>query len=110
MQWLNYMLSHPNPALTISTSYADDEQTVPLSYARRVCNSFAQLGPRLHLHCISSAKSNKYPGARGVSLLFASGDGGVGDSNSDPATQTCFTNHGKNITRYRPSFPSTCPL
>jgi hypothetical protein len=52
IQWLNYMLSHPNPALTISTSYDDSEETVPLSYARRVCNSFAQLGPRLHLHIL----------------------------------------------------------
>ena len=44
----------------VSTSYDDNEQTVPKSYAIRVCNSFAQIG------------------ARGVSLVFSSGDGGVG--------------------------------
>jgi tripeptidyl-peptidase I len=60
LTWVQYVLSHPNPPQVISTSYDDDEQTVPLSFAKSVCNSFAQLG------------------ARGVSLLFASGDGGVG--------------------------------
>ena len=60
LTWVQYVLSHPNPPQVISTSYDDDEQTVPLSFAKSVCNSFAQLG------------------ARGVSLLFASGDSGVG--------------------------------
>ena len=44
----------------MSTSYGEDEQTVPESFARRVCADFAQLG------------------ARGVTLVFSSGDGGVG--------------------------------
>jgi len=60
LTWVNYVLSQPFLPQVISTSYADDEQTVPLDYAQRVCNSFAQLG------------------ARGHSLLFGSGDGGVG--------------------------------
>lgn len=60
LAWVQHVLAHPNPPQVISTSYDDDEQTVPLSYAKAVCNSFAQLG------------------ARGVSLLFASGDDGVG--------------------------------
>ncbi|RDB20083.1 Tripeptidyl-peptidase sed3 [Hypsizygus marmoreus] len=90
--WLDYVLSHPNPPFSISTSYGDDEQTVPESYARRVCASFAQLG------------------ARGVSLLFSSGDWGVGDNNEDPATQECFTNDGRNITRFIPLFPASCPF
>ncbi|KAH8986019.1 subtilisin-like protein [Lactarius akahatsu] len=76
----------------ISTSYADDEQTVPVDFARRVCGEFAQLG------------------ARGVSLLFSSGDGGVGDGDPDPATQTCFTNDGKNQTKFIPLFPPSCPF
>ena len=50
-----------------------------------------------------------YLGARGVSLLFSSGDGGVGDGNDDPETQQCFTNDGRNITRFRPLFPPSCP-
>ncbi|KAF7983296.1 hypothetical protein HWV62_22961 [Athelia sp. TMB] len=90
VDWLDYILSHPNPPSTISTSYDDDEQTVPLSYALRACNSFAQLG------------------ARGVSLLFSSGDGGVGDGNSDPATTTC--KNAKNETVFIPLFPSSCPF
>ncbi|KAG6899604.1 hypothetical protein C0993_008765 [Termitomyces sp. T159_Od127] len=49
-------------------------------------------------------------GVRGVSLLFSSGDSGVGDNDPDPATQQCFTNDGKNETRFLPSFPTTCPF
>jgi tripeptidyl-peptidase-1 len=60
LTWVQHVLSHPAPPQVISTSYDDDEQTVPRSFAISVCNSFAQLG------------------ARGVSLLFASGDSGVG--------------------------------
>ncbi|EPQ59186.1 subtilisin-like protein [Gloeophyllum trabeum ATCC 11539] len=90
-EWLDYILGVPNPPQTISTSYGDDEQTVPESYAQRVCASFAQLG------------------ARGVSLMFSSGDGGVGDGDPDPATQTCYTNDGRNVTRFIPGFPASCP-
>lgn len=59
LTWVNHVLSQPFLPQIISTSYADDEQTVPIDYAKRVCNSFAQLG------------------ARGITLLFGSGDGGV---------------------------------
>ncbi|KAF9464794.1 subtilisin-like protein [Collybia nuda] len=89
--WLDFILSQSNPPLSISTSYGDDEQTVPESFARRACAGFAQLG------------------ARGVSLMFSSGDGGVGDNDPDPATQQCFTNDGRNVTRFLPSFPASCP-
>ncbi|KAI4160428.1 MAG: hypothetical protein LQ342_005752 [Letrouitia transgressa] len=84
--WVQYVLAKKDLPQIISTSYGDDEQTVPASYARRVCNQFAQLG------------------ARGVSLLFASGDAGVG---GDP--ETCFTNDGKNRSTFLPSFPDGCP-
>ncbi|THH33479.1 hypothetical protein EUX98_g707 [Antrodiella citrinella] len=90
--WLDFILNHPNPPQTISTSYADDEQTVPVSFAERVCNGFAQLG------------------ARGVSLTFSSGDGGVGDGDPNPATQQCFSNDGRNVTRFIPLFPPACPF
>jgi tripeptidyl-peptidase I len=76
----------------ITSSYGDDEQTVPESYAKRVCADFAQLG------------------ARGVSLTFSSGDGGVGDGDPDPATQTCITNDGTNRTEFLPGFPASCPF
>jgi tripeptidyl-peptidase I len=62
LTWVNYILSQPDSAVpqVISTSYADDEQTVSPWYAEIVCNQFAQLG------------------ARGVTLFFSSGDFGVG--------------------------------
>lgn len=75
----------PNLPQIISSSYGDDEQTVPHDYAIRVCNQFMQLG------------------ARGVSFLTASGDNGVG------ATGDCFTNDGKNTSTFLPSFPDGCP-
>ncbi|KAJ6515249.1 subtilisin-like protein [Mycena sanguinolenta] len=90
--WLNFMLSHPNPPLAISTSYGDDKQTVPESFAVRACAEFALLG------------------ARGVSLMFSSGDGGVGDGDSDPTTQECITDDGKNKTQFIPAFPASCPF
>lgn len=83
--WLQYVSAQKSLPQVISTSYGDDEQTVPLAYAKRVCDGFAALG------------------ARGVSLLFSSGDEGVGSDGN------CFTNDGKNTTTFLPSFPSTCP-
>lgn len=76
---------------SISTSYGEDEQTVPYSYATRVCAGMAALG------------------ARGVSVIFASGDGGVGDGIPDPSFQQCHSNDGRNITKFLPSFPASCP-
>jgi tripeptidyl-peptidase I len=84
--WVNYIMGLEKVPQIISTSYGDDEQTVPKDYAERVCKEFARLG------------------ARGVSLLFASGDAGVGAGQGD-----CKTNDGKNITAFMPSFPAGCP-
>ncbi|OJJ50641.1 hypothetical protein ASPZODRAFT_55920 [Penicilliopsis zonata CBS 506.65] len=67
----------------ISTSYGEDEQSIPESYARSVCNLYAQLG------------------SRGVSVLFSSGDSGVGSA--------CETNDGTNRTHFPPQFPASCP-
>ncbi|RAK73518.1 S53 family peptidase [Aspergillus fijiensis CBS 313.89] len=67
----------------ISTSYGEDEQTVPKSYALSVCNLIAQLG------------------SRGVSVIFSSGDSGVGAA--------CLTNDGTNRTHFPPQFPAACP-
>ncbi|KAI9455155.1 subtilisin-like protein [Lactarius psammicola] len=92
LNWLDFILKQDKIPQVISTSYGDREQTVPVDFAHRVCGEFAQLG------------------ARGVSLLFSSGDGGVGDGDPDPATQTCFTNDGKNQTKFVPSFPASCPF
>ena len=49
----------------------------------------------------------KMTGARGISIMFSSGDFGVGDGNPDPATQQCFSNDGRNVTRFIPAFPAS---
>lgn len=64
-------------------SYGTNEQLLPTSYAKQVCDLFGQLG------------------ARGVSVIGASGDAGVG--------QSCQSNRGKKLPRFLPTFPSTCP-
>jgi tripeptidyl-peptidase I len=87
LDWLEYMLNkETNLPQTVTTSYGDDEQTVPKSYAESVCQGMAKLG------------------ARGVSLLFASGDNGVGGDGA------CVSNDGKSTPGFLPSFPDTCPF
>lgn len=88
--WMNYVLAQQRLPQVISTSYGDDEQTVPYAYAKRVCNGFAQLG------------------ARGISVLFSSGDGGAGDIAGDNST-ACVSNDGKNTFKFLASFPVSCP-
>jgi tripeptidyl-peptidase-1 len=90
LAWVTYVLKQKSLPQVISTSYGDDEQTVPQDYAKRVCSEFAQLG------------------ARGVSLLFSSGDGGAGDAAGNNAAE-CISNDGKNTTKFLPSFPAGCP-
>jgi len=41
--------------------------------------------------------------------MFSSGDGGVGDGETDPALTTCITNDGQNKTQFMPIFPGGCP-
>lgn len=60
LDWLQFVLNQTDLPQVISNSYGDDEQTAPMSYANAVCKGFAQLG------------------ARGVTVLFSSGDNGVG--------------------------------
>jgi len=83
LEYLEYLLSLPTLPSVLSTSYGEPEQTVPLSYRLSVCNQFARLG------------------ARGVSVIFSSGDAGPGAS--------CRTNDGRNSTRFQPVFPAACP-
>ncbi|KAI9699722.1 MAG: vesicle formation at the endoplasmic reticulum [Candelina mexicana] len=82
---LHYLIKLPDSDLpkVLTTSYGEDEQSVPQSYARTTCNMFAQLG------------------ARGVSVIFSSGDSGPGSA--------CQTNDGRNTTRFSPMFPASCP-
>ena len=86
LEQLHYLLGLPDDDLpaVLSTSYGEYEQTVPRSYANETCNMFAQLG------------------ARGVSVVFASGDSGAGGS--------CVSNNGSNRTRFLPAFPASCPF
>lgn len=67
----------------ISMSYADDEDTVPYKHAARACNLMAMAG------------------LRGISILTASGDDGVGSS--------CMSNDGQNRTEFASKFPAACP-
>lgn len=82
LEFLEYLLALDDADLpnTVSISYGDDQSSVPLSYATTVCDLFSQVG------------------ARGVSLLCASGDSSVGT--------TCKLN-GK--TQFTTSFPASCP-
>ncbi|KAH9215018.1 putative Tripeptidyl-peptidase SED2 [Leptodontidium sp. 2 PMI_412] len=82
--WVNYVLGKNNLPQVISSSYGDDEQIVPKSYADRVCKSFATLG------------------ARGISLLVSSGDDGLGGEDGS----TCISNDSKNSTMFLPAFPA----
>jgi tripeptidyl-peptidase-1 len=87
IDWLQRILSQSDATIpqVVSTSYDDEEQTVPPAYAKRVCEDLAQLG------------------ARGVSVFYSSGDSGVGGSG------TCMSNNGSNAQSFIPEFPSTCP-
>ncbi|KAH8825615.1 tripeptidyl peptidase A [Flagelloscypha sp. PMI_526] len=89
--WLDYVLASREVPYAISTSYGDEEQSVPKDYAIRVCKQLAQLG------------------ARGVSLMFSSGDYGVGDGNADPKTHKCHA-VGTDRTTFLPNFPASCPF
>jgi tripeptidyl-peptidase-1 len=86
LDWLHYVMAQESLPSVISTSYADDEHTVPEAYAKRVCNEFAQLG------------------ARGVSVIFASGDHGVGRNGH------CRNDDGSEKPRFVPVFPASCPF
>ncbi|PMD33860.1 subtilisin-like protein [Hyaloscypha variabilis F] len=85
LPYYQYLLSQPNWALpqVISNSYGDDEQSVPYSYAVRVCNMIGMLG------------------LRGITVLESAGDTGVGSA--------CMSNDGTNTTQFTPQFPGSCP-
>ena len=87
INWVDYMLGQTNAPQTISLTYGIYEFGVPPDYAKHVCNQFAILG------------------ARGVSVLIASGDNGVGEGNC------LFDNDdgdGNLLIQFQPTFPSTC--
>ncbi|TFY77127.1 hypothetical protein EWM64_g6885 [Hericium alpestre] len=77
---VNFLLGEKPIPQTFTTSYGFNEPDLPFSIANNLCNAYAQLG------------------ARGTSVLFSSGDGGVSGSQS----QSC--------TAFIPTFPSGCPF
>ena len=87
LTWLTSVLAQDELPQVISTSYGDIEHTIPLSYARRVCQGFAQLG------------------ARGVTVIFGAGDSGVGRSGK------CFSNKpgSEQTPEFLSVFPESCP-
>lgn len=95
LDWVQYILAKSDGDIppTISTSYGEDEQSVPKDYATRVCQDFAQLG------------------SRGVTLLFSSGDSGVGSpgSNGQCLLYGDPNNANSGSPNFLPAFPAGCP-
>ncbi|KAH9029449.1 subtilisin-like protein [Lactarius hengduanensis] len=88
LRWSRYVIAQNDVDIprTISTSYGGYELTLPWEYAVSVCDLFGQLG------------------LRGVSVLFSTGDWGVGDGD-------CLfkDSSGKVSVQFIPIFPATCP-
>ncbi|KAI0264974.1 family S53 protease [Gloeopeniophorella convolvens] len=77
---INFLSGESAPPQVLTTSYGQNENTISRSLANTLCNAYMSLG------------------ARGVSILFASGDGGVSGSQSGRCTT------------FLPTFPSGCPF
>ncbi|PQE17829.1 tripeptidyl peptidase A protein [Rutstroemia sp. NJR-2017a WRK4] len=88
--YYEYLLPRPNYDLpqVISNSYGDDEQTVPLKYAQRVCNMIGMVG------------------LRGISVLESSGDSASvgGTSSIVPESSWEFGSSGFSNYLPRPSY------
>ncbi|KAI0329366.1 subtilisin-like protein [Cubamyces sp. BRFM 1775] len=76
---VNQLLAEENPPQVLTTSYGAPETALSFALTDKLCKQYAQLG------------------ARGVSILYASGDSGVGCPEGDD-------------TRFQPTFPSNCPF
>lgn len=85
MEFLIWLLAQDDSVLpqTLSTSYGGIEDYIPRDFALKACNMLMQLG------------------ARGVSVLFASGDNGPGGK--------CVSSTDKTPS-FEPEFPSGCPF
>ena len=85
LAWLQAVAAQDDAALphVITISYGDDEWSLSPEYANRVSSEFAALG------------------ARGVSILAASGDSGVGGDGTDEGNCTAG--------RFLPTFPASSP-
>ena len=81
LEWFGDILDDPFPPRTISIGYGETERDLPVEYAMSMCDLFAGLG------------------VRGVTVLAASGQDGVGAGD-------CVNAHG--IVQFIPEFPSSC--
>ena len=81
LEWFGNILDDPFPPRTISIGYGEAERDLPWDYATSVCDLFARLG------------------VRGVTVLAASGQDGVGAGD-------CV--NGDGIVQFIPEFPSSC--
>ena len=82
LEWIGYVLKKPRPPQTISMAYGSvSELSVSPEYADQVCELFGQLG------------------SRGVSILVASGDNGVGRGD-------CLNIYG--LPQFYTTFPASC--
>lgn len=79
LQWMLAVNQLSSPPLVFSVSYGDDEDTIPLAYTVRLNAEFMKAG------------------ARGISILFASGDSGVGGGG------------GSKCKRFVPNYPASSP-
>ena len=79
--WINKLLIESSPPQTIIIGYGEPEQNLPPGYALSVCDLYAKLG------------------VRGITVLVASGQDGVGDGD-------CVNADG--IVQFMPEFPSSC--
>ncbi|KAF8145773.1 family S53 protease-like protein [Mycena galopus ATCC 62051] len=78
---ITYLDGIAAPPTVMTTSYGGDEFNFGASAATKICNGYMALG------------------ARGISVIFASGDGGVYGGDGDCANTT-----------FIPSFPASCPF
>jgi tripeptidyl-peptidase-1 len=87
LELFNYMTNQPNVPQTIGISYSNLENEVPLEYATALCNKFAELG------------------ARGASVIFPSGNDGVGEGACVPNDSDAS---GSRSVQFIPEFPASC--
>jgi tripeptidyl-peptidase-1 len=78
-----YLGGLANPPNMITTSYGNNEDQFALADAKKICAGYMALG------------------ARGISVIFASGDGGVRGNHDSPIK--CKNN------TFSPVFPASCP-
>ena len=82
LAWLNYMINvETKLPQTVTIPYGAPEKDVPREYTKTLCDLFAKLG------------------ARGVSVIFGSGNNGVGEGN-------CKEKDGS--VQFIPEFPASC--